>query len=68
MEEEAKSQVKRKTRDRKRVGKGRVSKEGIIYKVNMGKERGFDTSEMREKEKGTTGRREVGGRLNSSSS
>ena len=68
MDEEAKPQVKRKTRDRKRVGKGRVSEEGIIYKVNTGKERGSDTSEMREKKKGTTGRREVGGRLNSSSS
>ena len=41
--------MKRKTRDRKRVGKGRVSEEGIIYKVNTGKERGSDTSEMREK-------------------
>ena len=44
MEEEVKSQVKRKTRDRKRVGKGRVSEDGIIYKVNTEKQRGDSTS------------------------
>lgn len=43
MEEEPKSQVTRKTRDRKGVGKGRVLEEAIIYKVNTGKERGDST-------------------------
>lgn len=68
MEEEAKSQVTRKTRDRRRVGKGSLRGGDHLQGEHWTREGRFDTSERREKKRGATGKREVGGRLNSSSS
>ena len=68
MEEEAKSQVTRKTRDRKSWKRQSLRRGYHLQGEHWKREGRFDTSERREKKKGTTGRREVGGRLNSSSS